>query len=109
MNRDIPKLDRLYRLKVYCAENLIICEESVHQIGIEWMPNADSKTITARINYNGFIETIESDLLELFFVYALAFITDSSIETVGYHVNNMCDSANGPSKLNSSMVDQIKK
>lgn len=103
-----PRLKRLYRLNVYCSENLIMCEEAVHQIGYESMSNTPLNNIKALIDYDAFIGSIESDLLELFYVYPVAFRADNSIQTVGFHVDRLCSRIQGYSQLDHKKLE-IKK
>ncbi|MEX0999614.1 MAG: DUF4435 domain-containing protein [Thermodesulfobacteriota bacterium] len=108
LGRSKSNLKRLYRLNVYCAENLVLCEEAVHQIGVDYMPNDNIATIKSTINYDDFINDIKTELLELFFVYALAHDSRQSISTAGFHVFRMCDSNAGPAKLDKPKV-QLRK
>jgi len=100
-----PELHHLYRLNVYSCENLVLCREAVHQVCYENAANDPMDSIEKVVDFDGFLSEIESDLLELFVVYAAVYELDDAQQTVDYNVFRLCDTSAGPPRMDSSKVD----
>lgn len=99
-----PELKHLHRLNVYSCENLVLCREAVHQVCYENAVNDQMSTIETLLDYSGFISEIESEILELFIVYAAVNELDPAQQTVGYHVFQLCNTNIGQPHMDSSKV-----
>jgi hypothetical protein len=101
---DTPVLRYLYRLNVYSCENLVLCIDAVHQLCYEHATNDPMANIEKLVDYAGFISELESELLELFIVYAAVHELDHEQQTVGYNVFRLCDTSAGPPRIDSAKV-----
>jgi len=101
---DPPELRYLHRLNVYSCENLVLCSEAVHQVCYENAANDPMANIEKFVDYAGFVSELESELLELFIVYAAVHELDHEQQTVGYNVFRLCDTSVGQPRIDSAKV-----
>lgn len=112
LGREAPNLSLLYRLNVYSCENLVLCINAVHQVSYEHISNQPMSFVKGQVAYTSFMNSIENDLLELFTIYATAHDLDKEVKTASFHVFRMCDTADGPPRLDkdrlAQRIDHIK-
>lgn len=92
-----PKLKYLYRLRAYSIENILVSEEALVQIGLEYSPKLTEAQVSALIDYSVLLRMMEDVFTNLFVVYATANSLDSTIRTVGLPVAGLfVNSRHGP-------------
>jgi hypothetical protein len=107
-----PRLKHLYRLRAYCAENLLLSPSTLIAVGEECSPRLDEATV-ARIVQGGRIQReIESLIAPLFQLYAAINKAAPSVITVRYSVHKLLIRNSGithvdPSKIISRYRDVL--
>ncbi len=88
-----PRLKYLYRLRAYCAENLLISNDNIADVALDCTSTTSLKEITGKTDLEGEILKPISALRNLFVVYATAFELKSGQKTVGFSVQNLLTSS----------------
>lgn len=105
----IPKLNKLYRLKVYCSENLVIDERAFIEVGFESSTNKTRERIRRTINFQNNTKRFIDILLPLFVIYSVMHLTLRNQEkNVGYHVYKLTDNNSGYPCLSKNKVKMRK-
>lgn len=100
-----PALHHLYRLSVYCSENLLLSEHAVVTLATEGSTNASWQSLAAALNLRSLLETSTSILLPLFVVYGVVAKLDLPIETVKYSVVRLITDPTDAESLSVSLVN----
>jgi len=91
-------LKRLFQHRFYCLENALICPEA----SMELLRDSSGRLVTEKaiemLEWDTFIENIQSPLLELFKVYAVSWkvFEENRIATVSRSYYKMCDRKRKP-------------
>jgi hypothetical protein len=99
-----PRLEGLYRLGVYCAENLLLCETAATELAYDNMPNAPRHYVASHIAFPQWLSHPERCLVNLFIVYALAKVLAPDIQTSAYHVYQLCIQSGGQPEIDLQKV-----
>ncbi len=105
LGRPAPPLRYLYRLSVYCSENLLLSEHAVVMLATEGDTNASWHSLAAAINLRSLLESSTRKLLPLFVVYGVIAKLDLPIETVKYAVVRLLDDPKDPESLSERLVN----
>lgn len=94
-------LKGLYVLPRYCIENHLLCDKSLEYIMDEEEPEKSLESLRRDFNYSGWVESIKTDLIDLFVEYGVAKSIAPHIQTVAFgHKKLISD--------NSGELDKIK-
>ena len=104
-----PALDNLYRLSVYCSENLLLCDNAVTELAYETLSNMPKPEVHDIVKFNEFTNSVNRQLQNLFITYATAFKLSSTIETSGFHVYQLCENHSGQPFLDRGKVRRRRK
>jgi Protein of unknown function (DUF4435) len=85
-----PRLKHLYRLRVYCFENLLISEQAVIELASEVESNTPPHELQARLDHPAWMVGIGSRLISLFILYAVSSKLCPSVSTIGFNVHRLC-------------------
>lgn len=92
-----PRLKYLYRLRAYSIENILISQEALIQIGLEYSPTSSEVQVEAMVGYPALLTMMQQTLTRLFIAYAVAYSLDPSIRTVRLPVDGLyVNSPQGP-------------
>lgn len=100
-----PSLKHLYRLAVYCSENLLVTENAIIEVAFDSDGEADKQALRDTVRFEDAVREWEHLLGPLFVLYAAAAALDLPIETAGYHVMNLCTVYDRRPKLDASKVE----
>lgn len=100
----VPPIPHLYQLQVYCSENLVFCGKAALEVAVDHLSNSPRSDVQRVLDYDSFTRNIERCLMSLFVTYAVVNALSPEIETSGYHVNRLCQRANGQDKLDPNKV-----
>ncbi|MDB5351355.1 MAG: hypothetical protein JWN86_2602 [Planctomycetota bacterium] len=99
-----PSLVRFYSLKVYAAENLLVCENSLMEVGFNSLTNQPRNEIADLLDYDRLVEHLAESLIPLFVEYAVASHLIPSQPTCSFNVMNLCENSNGSNQLDVKKV-----
>jgi hypothetical protein len=99
-----PKLKHLYRLSVYCSENLLLSEHAAVTLATECMTNATWPDMAVTIALRPLLDRAIRILVPLFVVYATVRELNLGIETVSCPVQRLLDDINDPNSLSERRV-----
>lgn len=102
--RPAPKLKHLYRLQVYCSENLLLSENALIAIGTECEPQTPWSDLAIRLALRPLLERSVRLLLPLFVVYAVVHQLRLPIETVDYSVHRLLATPGDPLTLSETLI-----
>lgn len=102
--RPAPRLRHLYRLKVYCAENLLLSEGALVTLATECQTSATWPDMALALALRPLLERSVELLMPLFIVYAVVSELGLSIETIGYPVYRLLDQPGDPSTLSENRI-----
>ncbi|MDP2930114.1 MAG: DUF4435 domain-containing protein [bacterium] len=88
-----PGLKGLYRLSVYCSENLLVSSDAVTEIAYECLPNMSKQDIYKQVQFEEYFKSIDKCLVNLFITYATAYSLCPMLKTAGYHVYELCETS----------------
>ncbi len=94
-----PTLDRLYRLAVYCTENILVSEEALLQLASEAASDEGIEALRTRLAIAARGDEAARALLPLFIVYAVALDLGVGVPTVGYAAVRLCREHADPETL----------
>ena len=83
------RMARLYRLREYCIENVLLDEMAIYEVLRETMVDADSESIERAFGFEMLQRQIEGELLALWKLYAVAFDLRAEVDTVSYSVHRL--------------------
>jgi hypothetical protein len=104
LGRAVAPLKYLYRLEVYCMENLLLSERAVVTVATECQTDARWQDLAAQLDFEAFVRTSVRLLLPLFIVYAIARDLNSEAETVRYPVQRLLGSQHDATSLSRSLI-----
>ncbi len=107
INGTIPKLNRLFSLPVYCIENFLIDESAIIEILYEEHPSKEKDNLKKEMDFDGWLESVNEPLIDLFIDYALCKSIIPTRETVQYKIKNLVSSGDG-SIDNSKVIRRCK-
>lgn len=84
-----PACQRLYRLNVYCSENLVLTETAVLEVAFECLSNVPRDQVDAIVRFQQFLHGILEKLMPLFVAYVAVQLLDANLETVGFNVSQL--------------------
>jgi hypothetical protein len=99
-----PPLQHLYRLDVYCSENLLLSELAAIEIARECDTNATWHDLAHRLSLKSLFDRVNALLVPLFIVYAVAELLDAGVTTSGYHVRRLCQIQHDPKTLSAYVI-----
>lgn len=99
-----PQFPNLYRLKVYCSENLLLSESAAVTLATESSTNARPHELAASLSLRNLLEPAVSQLLPLFVVYGIAHELNSTVPTVSVKVQSMLAKTNDPTTLSRRLI-----
>jgi Protein of unknown function (DUF4435) len=101
-----PNLKHLYRLDVYCAENLLLSERAAVTVATECHTDTYWGDLAVMLGLRPLFERCVSLLAPLFVVYAVIYSLDLPIdvETVNYPVQRLLIDANDPATLSRQRI-----
>ena len=102
--RRAPSLKHLYRLQVYCSENLLMSERAIVTLGTESMTSTTWPDMAVLLNLRVVLEAGVEKLFGLCVLYAVIADLGLPIQTVGYSVIRLLDDANDPSTLSETKI-----
>lgn len=104
LGRPSPRLKHLYRLPVYCSENLLLSEDALVTIGTECATNRSWPDMALDLAIQPLLARSVKMLLPLFVLYAIATTLRLGIETVNYSVHRLLSTPGDPTSLSESLV-----
>lgn len=109
LGRPAPALLHLYRLNVYCAENLLLSEHAIVTIATECDTNTSWHQMALNLAFRTLIQRSVITLSPLIVIYAIVHELDLPIETVGFSVHRLLERENDPLSLSAKLVwDRVK-
>lgn len=95
---------RLYRLRVYCFENLILDEGALVEIGRECQTKLSENEIRKLVKFEEIEETVNGQLLSLWVLYAASYQIEKSICTVGFSVFRLASQSRDFPRLSRNRI-----
>jgi hypothetical protein len=99
-----PVLLHLYRLGVYCSENLLLSESAAIEIALECDTSAPWHGLALRLDLRSLFDSVNHLLMPLFIIYAVAEWVEAGVPTSGYAVNRLCVSPHNPRTLSAYKI-----
>lgn len=99
-----PSLRHLYRLSVYCIENLLLTEKGLLEIAQECEPKLTPKEVQQALDINKMLDHWVESLIPLFIVYAVSTQLGLGVETTGYTVLRLLDVEKEPEVVFSATL-----
>jgi hypothetical protein len=84
-----PKLRYLYRIRGYCVENVLVREDGLLAVALEYSPNTPMQQLRALIDFKDWVEEHARLLSPLFVVYAATKMVAPEISTVAFAVQRL--------------------
>lgn len=81
-----PELDRLFRLNVYCVENLLFSENAILEVAFQSDTNTPKIELYKKINFNGLANELREKFKELFINYLIIYRSGDSLKNVGINI-----------------------
>jgi hypothetical protein len=104
LGRPAPRLKHLYRLTVYCTENLLMSENAVVTIGTESSTNLGWHDMALRLSFKSMIEHSIKKLAPLFITYAITHKIGLNIDTTSYPIQRFLKIQHEPSSLSGCLI-----
>lgn len=92
---DIGSGPGLFKLPMYCIENILCDHEAIVDVLDEEDPINERSVIADSFDYDGWIEANCNLLFDLFVEYAISFHVNPSIQTVSYPISKLVESEKG--------------
>ena len=105
LGRPISSLRHLYRLSVYCSENLLLSEHAVITLATEGSTNASWQSLATAIDLRTLLENSTRILIPLFVVYGVIAKLDLPIETIKYAVVRLLTDPKDAESLSANLVN----
>lgn len=86
LDKPSPDLDNLYRLTVYCSENLVFTQKAALEVAYDAMTNKPREKIADSLELPEYFVSIIRKLTPLFTIYIAVQILEAGIKTTGYNV-----------------------
>ncbi len=100
-----PNLKHLYRLSVYCSENLVVSDQSLIEVAYECNPNESKEALRERLAFDDFSNEIQVRLFSLLVTYLAAHILDNTIQTISYNVTQLIVEHGGQVEVSPAKVE----
>ena len=100
--KEPPKLDRLFRLNVYCVENLLFSKEAIIEVAFQSDINTPKIKIEEKICFNELVNELVNGFRELFIDYLIIQYLGESIKNTGINIYKF-------SLINKKCIKIIKK
>ena len=104
LGKEPPRLRYLYRLSVYCSENLVFTEAATLEVAFENLTNASRDKIEATIQFSRFLDDIVHKLTPLLVIYIAAQILNANVQTTGFNVTQLLIQSSGSPRLSASKI-----
>jgi len=104
LGRPAPRLKNLYRLKVYCSENLLLSEYAIVTIATECDTNTPWPEMATALSIQTLLPRVVGMLLPLFIAYAVVHKLDLNIETVRFPVQRLLADPNDERSLSEQII-----
>jgi Protein of unknown function (DUF4435) len=105
LGRLAPRLKHLYRLRVYCSENLLLSESAAILIGTECRTSRTWHDMAVDLSLRKLIEESIRILLPLFVAYAVVYELGLNIETTSFPIQRLLKDPNDPTTLSKRLVE----
>lgn len=107
---DIDSEPGLFKLPIYCIENILCDHEAIVDVLDEEDPTNERKVIADSFDYESWVKTNCNLLFDLFVEYAISFHVNPSIQTVSYPINRLVASEKGNVSREKieKRIDEIK-
>ncbi|WP_019601998.1 DUF4435 domain-containing protein [Teredinibacter turnerae] len=107
---DVENAAGLFKLPMYCIENILCDHEAIVEILDEEDPVNDRNVIAGLFNYEEWVDNNCDLLFELFIEYAISFEANPTAQTVAYPVNKLVSSEKGniSEEKIEKRIDEIK-
>ncbi len=89
LGKEPPRLRYLYRLSVYCSENLVFTEAATLEVAFESLTNTSREQIEAIIQFSHFLDGIIQKLTPLLAIYIVVQILNANVKTTGFNVTQL--------------------
>jgi len=99
-----PRLKHFYRLKVYCAENLLMSEFAAVTIGRESATDVAWHDMALQLSFRRLVETSTRKLMPLFVVYSIVYALGLTVDTVSYPVQRLLKVPHDPVTLSGYLI-----
>lgn len=83
-----PKLERLFRLNVYCIENLLFSENAILEVAFHSVTNIPKIELYKKINFSRLANELREKFKELFINYLIIYRSGCSLKNVGINIVN---------------------
>jgi hypothetical protein len=106
LRKKAPKLNRLYRLRCYCAENMLFCKKAVIEVAYDASLDSERDAVESKVGFDIIIDELATAFSNLFVLYATAYSmgTRLSTSTTNYNVTAFLDISNANVKISSAKV-----
>ncbi|HSC69442.1 MAG TPA: DUF4435 domain-containing protein [Cellvibrio sp.] len=93
---EIESKPGLFKLPIYCIENLLCDPEAILDVLDEEEPTENRENIVAQFNYEDWIDKNCDLLFQIFIEYSISFKINRDLKTVSYPVNSLviCEKGN---------------
>jgi Protein of unknown function (DUF4435) len=92
----------IFRLPVYCIENLLLEDNGIIDVAFESDGNTPRAELAERLALQSGVSTLARMLLPIFEYYALAYALGADFETVSFSVFRLLDNQSNPATLSPS-------
>ena len=82
-----PKLASLFRLNVYCIENLLFSENAILEVAFQSDTNTSKIELYNKINFNELANELREKFKELFINYLIIYRSGDSLKNVGINIH----------------------
>ncbi len=100
-----PNLKHLYRLSVYCSENLVISEQSIIEVAYECNPNESRESLYERLEIDSVFNEIHEYLYPLLVIYVVVKNHDDTIPTMSFNVTQLIKTKNNNIELSDEKIE----
>ena len=104
LERPMAPLNHLYRLSVYCSENLLLSEQAFVTVATECQIDTPAQQMREDLLIRNLMEEVTTLLLPLFVVYGLVAYFRLELETVNYPVHRLLQEPGNPNSLSRKLI-----
>lgn len=87
----IPEHDNLYRLKAYCSENIILCNDAIDEVAFEIACTKPKSEVSAEIEIEEYLNRCCERILPLYFYYGIVRKHSLQSVTINYHLSRLTE------------------
>ena len=106
MGNTIEYHKNLYRLELYCAENLLVSEKSIIEVAYDSSPDLQKIEIKKKLRYENWLCKIEKQMLPLYLTFAANHYFEAGATTTGLSMHSLCDGKKPDRSLCSLKIRQ---